>query len=137
MAKPTWGFPLKDTMIYNRPAIIKKNDKLCSQIVRSRGACERCGKTESLQDAHIIGRAKSLSIRWDFENHLCLCVACHIYWWHKQPLEAADWFNEKWPGRYDKLNQKRQLISKVDVQGMYLWLKKEAAKLDASSDSRD
>ncbi len=115
--------------MYDRGGIIKKNDKLIGEIIRARGACERCGKTSSLQDAHIIGRAKSLAIRWDEENHLCLCVRCHLYWWHKQPLEAAQWFEEKWPGRYEKLNQKRLLIKKTDVQGWFLLLKSQHKKL--------
>ena len=66
--------------------LIKKIDKLFSEIVRSVGRCERCGKTTGLQNAHIYSRVHQ-SLRWDKLNCLCLCYACHIFWGHRNPME--------------------------------------------------
>lgn len=73
---------------------IKKLDKAFSAKVREKGACERCGKTETLQCAHIFPRTR-YSVRWDYENALCLCYACHIHWAHKNPCEFAEWVIKK------------------------------------------
>lgn len=53
-----------------------KATKLHSLVVRSRGACERCGRTETLQAAHIIGR-RYAATRCDENNAWCLCAGCH------------------------------------------------------------
>lgn len=66
-------------------ALRRKADQLFSAIVRARGACESCGRTERLQCAHIVPR-RYLSVRWIEENALCLCSACHVYYTHF-PLE--------------------------------------------------
>lgn len=55
-----------------------KADKLFSQLVRARGHCESCGRSDpySLQCAHIVGRRYS-STRTDTRNAFCLCYTCH------------------------------------------------------------
>ncbi len=58
-------------------------DRLFSQIVRSIGCCERCGKhadVRELQAAHIIGRGKGSVLRCmttPITNAWCLCPPCH------------------------------------------------------------
>lgn len=51
-------------------------DRLCGQLVRSRGACARCGKTQNLQWAHII-RRNYAATRTDETGAWCLCASCH------------------------------------------------------------
>lgn len=53
--------------------------KLHSLIVRSRGACQKCGEStySKLQCAHIITRTFS-AIRTDERNAWCLCARCHF-----------------------------------------------------------
>lgn len=53
-----------------------KATKLHSLVVRSRGRCERCGSTQTLQAAHIIPR-RYAATRVDPENAWCLCAGCH------------------------------------------------------------
>lgn len=53
-----------------------KATRLHSLVVRQRGRCERCGSTQNLQCAHIIGR-KFSATRTDPENAWCLCASCH------------------------------------------------------------
>jgi 5-methylcytosine-specific restriction endonuclease McrA len=57
----------------------KKADDLFSKIVRSRGACQACGKTMNLQCAHIISRRYSHT-RCVERNALCLCAGCHHHY---------------------------------------------------------
>ena len=56
-----------------------KATKLHSQLVRSRGCCERCGSTDpaKLQTAHIVGR-RFAATRTDERTAWCLCAGCHF-----------------------------------------------------------
>lgn len=55
-----------------------KATRLHSELVRSRGRCERCGKAGVTFDcAHIIGRRYSAT-RTDETNAWCLCKGCHM-----------------------------------------------------------
>ncbi len=59
-----------------------KATKLHSAVVRSRGACERCGSTAWLETAHIIGRSAvgdpdGITLRTNPDNAWCLCSSCH------------------------------------------------------------
>lgn len=54
-----------------------KADKLCGDIVRARGKCERCGTSaDVLQWAHIRKRRYNAT-RCDPANAWCLCRGCH------------------------------------------------------------
>ena len=59
-----------------RTNISKRCDALWGQIIKLPGKCFRCGTTEGLQAAHIIGRAQRV-VRWDTRNGICLCHTCH------------------------------------------------------------
>ena len=72
-----------------RQKLIKECDELFSKIVKSKVYCERCGKTTTLQAAHIVSR-KALGIRWNFDNAFCLCWNCHFHFAHKEPLVEGD-----------------------------------------------
>lgn len=78
-----------------KSSMTRKLDKICSDLVRSRGICERCGPARyyefsELQCAHIYSRTYR-SVRWDLLNLLSLCAGCHIGFAHKKPLEFAEW----------------------------------------------
>lgn len=54
-----------------------KADRLFSQLIRLRGKCERCGRTDGPFDtAHVIGRRFSATRSWE-TNAWCLCRTCH------------------------------------------------------------
>lgn len=61
--------------------------KLHSQVVRARGACERCGERDysKLQAAHIVPRRYSVT-RCDPTAAWCLCAGCH--------LRTTEWASE-------------------------------------------
>lgn len=51
-------------------------DSIFSSIIRSQGYCEICGDRYHLECAHIIRRGHE-GVRWDTDNAVCLCAACH------------------------------------------------------------
>lgn len=106
---------------YRSSNVKKECDLLFSKIVRNRGVCDKCGNTTGLQCAHIISRNFSAT-RHDLDNALCLCSGCHMFW-HHEPIEATRWFENKYPGRYDKLNFKRHAVTKMDYMLVKLYLK--------------
>lgn len=69
-------------------------DLLCRLLTVTDQKCLRCGKETNLQDSHIVSR-KYQSTRWNLDNHIPLCVGCHLFWWHKEPTEAYPWIREK------------------------------------------
>lgn len=68
-------------------------DRLFSQRVRTKGRCERCGTTDTLQCAHWISRryAWTRTHPW---NAFCLCARCHR-WFTDHPTEFSDWALDK------------------------------------------
>ena len=106
----------------------KRLDALCREVVMLRDrCCQWCGKRDGLQWAHISSR-RYLSTRWSLNNSLMLCGGCHLLWHHK-PLEAAAWFNEKFPER--ALSLRVTGAGKVDPHGTYLWLLQEKKRLES------
>jgi hypothetical protein len=57
---------------------IKKLDRKWSAIVRAKGYCEWCGKTQYLNAHHYIGR-RNRNVRWYVPNGVCLCAGCHTF----------------------------------------------------------
>jgi len=75
-------------------------DKLWSEIVKQRAGnvCEykTCSKTAHLNAHHIFGRG-NLSVRWDLDNGVCLCVGHHTFGrWsaHKAPIWFIEWISK-------------------------------------------
>jgi 5-methylcytosine-specific restriction endonuclease McrA len=110
---------------------VKKLDDLAREVVKARDkVCVRCGKKEALHCAHILPKGKYTRLRWDTDNLLLLCYACHFHFVHKNPLEAAQWLKEKYPIRTRYLRNISQLIdrSKIDYAAVELFLKEELKK---------
>lgn len=83
-------------------------------LIRSKGECEKCHKRETLQAAHILPKGMYRNMRFDPENGLCLCHACHFYWWHRDPIGVKLWFDNVYPGRAQYLRDKAAKAAKVD-----------------------
>ena len=79
------------------PSKVKKSEKkklhsLVRQYVILRDkCCLRCGKSDRLHASHIYPRGKYPKMQFNLENVKVLCVGCHLYWWHKHPIEAREW----------------------------------------------
>ena len=82
-----------------RTQLVREADKLFSMLIRKRGHCQRCLKTENLQCAHVVSRTNKL-LRWNPDNALSLCTACHLFWMHKSPLEFVEWYKKEFPINY-------------------------------------
>jgi len=97
---------------------IKKLDKKWSELIRSKGQCEICGKTESLNAHHIIGR-RNYTLRWARQNGCCLCAGHHTFARqsaHQDPEWFHDWLEENRHEDLEYLREKRNLVCKQDYE---------------------
>lgn len=94
-------------------------DKLSKKIVYLRDSytCQKCGKNNGTdyQASHVIPVSAGSKLRWDVKNMKVMCHHCHLNWWHKNPLEATEWFRWKFPDRYEYLQNNRG-IKKFTLQ---------------------
>jgi 5-methylcytosine-specific restriction endonuclease McrA len=111
---------------------VKALDDLCRRLVflRDRNTCQKCGKRDRLQWAHIHTRGVH-SLRWEPDNSVCLCSGCHLKG-HLHPLEFSRWFEAAYPQRAAHLKLLRQTKRKVDRVGMRLWLEQQIEKLEGA-----
>lgn len=86
--------------------------------------CLRCGKTKNLHASHIYPKGKYRKMQFDVDNVKALCLGCHLYWWHKSPIEAKEWA-EKTLGkrRLSRLKKQANAINKNKLD--YKQLKSE------------
>jgi len=112
---------------------VEELDVLAREVVylRDGKCCVRCGRTAQLAPSHVYPKGKYTRLRHDTDNILTLCFACHICWWHKNPIEASQWFGDKYPDRAKKLKLRSQISWKgpSDYQGWKLLLKNELKNL--------
>lgn len=104
------------------PNYRKKSIELAKKIVRSKGVCEYCGKTEGqMQGSHVFNeRGYSLTAA-DLNNIVCLCATCHKWGrhaWHKGP-EVIVWFFLTHTKRYKELEIKAHLPGKPDWKATF------------------
>ena len=91
----------------------KRCDKLFADKIKSRGRCERCGKRDYLQTAHIISR-RYRQVRWDLNNALCLDRNCHVYF-TSHPIEFENYIISKiGQEAYNILRKKALEYKKLD-----------------------
>jgi len=100
-----------------RQRIVKRLDDLLREIVRLRDndTCQKCGKTvygSNSQPSHVIAKGRCLLLRWDLLNVKLLCNSCHR-WWHLNPINAASWFADRFPSRYDYVKQYEYKLSRM------------------------
>jgi len=75
--------------------------------------CQRCLREvegSNCHVSHVIPKSKGNALRYDDQNLKVLCFFCHLQWWHKNPLEAGEWFKEKFPLRWEYLQRRREDI---------------------------
>ena len=90
-----------------RHLIIQKDKELRAQIlIRDNYTCQRCGKKlegRNCHLSHVLPKGKYPELRHDPNNVKILCYHCHIQFWHKNPIEAMQWFKSTFPERYEYL----------------------------------
>ena len=99
-------------------------------IIRDESTCQHCKKVVSGSNrhlSHVVPVSATLSMAYDQCNLMILCYHCHINWWHKNPLEAADWFKFTFPSRWGELEyqkkQPRKPIKTFELEDLYEELK--------------
>lgn len=94
-----------------RQKLVAQLDKLSRHqvYVRDDYTCQKCGKKDGrdYQASHVIPVSAGNKLRWDVKNMKVLCYHCHLNWWHKNPLEAAEWFMDTFPDRWEYLQANR------------------------------
>lgn len=86
--------------------------------------CLRCGKTHILHASHIYPRGKYRKMQYDTDNVKVLCLGCHLYWWHKHPIEASEWLETAIDkNRLNRLKKKANTINKEPM--IYADMKKD------------
>ena len=104
-----------------------KLKKLLHQLVVVRDKkCLKCGSKGILHASHIYPKGVYKDVEFDPDNLKALCYRCHLYWWHKNPIEASDWFKTTYPKWYKKLRKKAmQPIGVVKPKLVYDYKKLE------------
>ena len=75
-----------------------KLKKLLHQLVVVRDKkCLKCGKTKNLHASHIYPKGGYPNMQWMPRNLKALCFRCHLMWWHKNPIEASEWYRKAYP----------------------------------------
>jgi hypothetical protein len=98
-----------------KSSLTRKLDKLCSLIVRARGYCAWCKKTDGLECCHIFSR-RYRSVRWDLLNLVCLCHYHHFFS-HSNPILFTEFIKE-YLGEvnYELLKNRAKAIKKHTIQ---------------------
>lgn len=115
MAKKT--FKPKAKKRNNKKRLKEELEKLVKEYVsiRDNNTCQKCNKMvfgTNNHKSHVIPVSRGQKLAYDPINIKVLCYHCHINWWHKHPLEASQWFAEKFPERHQYL---------MDNQGIKKW----------------
>ena len=72
-------------------------------------------------------------MQFNVENVKALCVGCHLYWWHKHPIEAKEWaVKALGRARLNKLKKQANTINKtpLDFKEIESELKNKIGKLN-------
>ena len=125
-------------MSSERKKLNKQNDILVKKLakLRDKNICQKCFKYvegSNAHGAHVIPVSAGNKLRWDEKNVLTLCMHDHLYWWHKNPLDAGRWFVENFRKRYDYLIKKYdngsvQKFTVQELKEINVHLKKKIAR---------
>jgi 5-methylcytosine-specific restriction endonuclease McrA len=86
--------------------------------IRDNYTCQKCGKVVAGQNchgSHVKSKGAYPRLRCDVENMKVLCSRCHRWWWHIEPTDATNWFKEKFPSRYEYLEEAKLNQSKIKL----------------------
>ena len=104
--------------VSTRHKSVRAVDKLFRNVLLSeRGSvCEWCKREGQVQVSHILNKGSYPRSRFHRQNVLLLCMRCHLFKWHRDPLAANKWLAEyKGADYYDKLRAIDRLSRKVDL----------------------
>ena len=115
------------------PSQKKKLYALLQEIVRLRDGprCLKCKRTDTLQLSHIYPKGTHRLMEFLSINVKLLCQHHHIFWWHRNPIEAHEWLQTAIPvDRQKRLKLASQTyLGPFDPKLEILGLEKELEKL--------
>lgn len=85
-------------------------------LIRDNGRCVRCGAITNLHAAHVYPKGRYPRLRFLEINLLTLCMADHLFWAHKCPIEFAEWFLKTYPERAEQLRMLKDTAPKVNIK---------------------
>ena len=108
----------------------KTIEKLIREYVflRDGTACLRCHKTDAtLAMSHVYPKGRYRNMELEVDNIKPLCYACHICFFHKNPIEAHEWLQTAIPKqRLDRLKMLSQMSHTAPrYPELKLWLENE------------
>jgi len=89
--------------------------------LEAKGICLHCGKPVQGRNghmSHVKPKGAHRRMEFDPENLMFLCYFCHMQFWHKDVLEAAEWFRTTFPVRYDSLVKKAAIKEPYKLEDM-------------------
>ena len=115
--------------------LISECDQLVRKLVLNRDdyKCVRCGGNHVLQASHVISKGRATRIRFELLNVLTMCLKCHIFWAHRDPVGFVDWVNKTYPGRIEQLQIMAATAGKLDLKELVIALRREVESLDPPS----
>ena len=101
-----------------RKTLRRKLNTLFTQAIirRDESICQKCGKYVTGQNrhvSHVVPVSYSLRMAYDMVNAKILCFHHHINWFHKNPLDAAEWYKTKFPKRWEYLQTRKLEVLKL------------------------
>ena len=124
-AKPRRTKPLTASQGHKQGAVSrtqlkKKLEKLVKQYIKERDGyiCQKCDKKVegvNCQASHVFPVGSCAKLQFEPLNMKVLCYHCHLNWWHKNPLEASEWFKAKFPERYAILEYMKLNAGKIST----------------------
>lgn len=108
-----------------RQELVNEADAWVRAIILQRQGvnCLKCEKPKPLQAAHILPKGHYPSMRFVLANVIGLCVGCHLFWAHKDPLGFTEWLDKKFPSRVDDLRAQSLIRYKPDLKEVIASLK--------------
>ena len=99
-----------------RKKLVDRADSLFSSYVRQKNnnICEHCGGKAS-QVHHYLSRRHYLT-RWEEDNCLSVCWACHLHWCHSEAEKCRDYLIARIGGeRFHELKKLSNEVAKYSV----------------------
>lgn len=88
---------------------------------RDKNICQKCMKVCEWRDrqaSHVIPVSATGRLALYPLNMKVMCMRCHLNWRHKNPIEASEWFANKFP---DRLKELKELKLSIPMWSITLW----------------
>lgn len=100
----------RKTIKYTRSRYDKECMKIAKSIVRirDRWICQKCWSRKMTQCSHVINDGADTRLSVDPINMKLLCYSCHLYRRHRNPIQAYEWYTQKYPKRLKYLKEQHK-----------------------------